>query len=162
MRAADHAQRSQRFMGVAAAAFGFAVVLLSAEAHAADPPTDGDGTTLIRTTDQPKIDFRPWRGHEARFGRELTWARWMMASETPSLDGDTSKPAPWLDLAAFRDEVALLRPHAGESALSAIGSMVIAGLPVVGVWRGGKLKQRHIVRGYFRGKGVAIGWRIEF
>jgi hypothetical protein len=158
MRTVDHAQRA---LGRAAfAAVGLAVSLLSAEAHAEDPPTDG--ATLIRTNVQPTIDFRPWRGQEARFGRELTWARWMMATESPTLDGDTTRPAPWLDLAAFREEVALLRPQAGESALTAIGSMVIAGLPVVGVWRGGKLKQRHIVRGYFRGKGIAIGWRIEF
>ena len=158
MRAANHAQRL--LSRGASALVGFAALLVCAEARAEDPPTDG--ATLIRTTVQPTIDFRPWRGQEARFGRELTWARWMMATETPSLDGDTTRPAPWLDLAAFRDDVALLRPQAGESALSAIGSMVIAGLPVVGVWRGGKLKQRHIVRGYFRGKGIAIGWRIEF
>lgn len=160
MRAANHAQRLVR--AGASAALGVAVLLVAGNARAEDPPTDG--ATLIRTTAvQPKIDFRPWRGHEARFGRELTWARWMMAGEaTPLRDGDTIKPAPWLDLAAFRDEVALLRPQAGESALSAIGSMVIAGLPVLGVWRGGKLKQRHILRGYFRNRGIAIGWRIEF
>jgi len=160
MRAADHAQRLVR--GAASAALGIAVLLVAGNARAEDPPTEG--ATLSHTTGvQPTIDFRPWRGQEARFGRELTWARWMMAGETPSsLDGDTTKPAPWLELAAFRDEVALLRPHAGESALSAVGSMVIAGLPVLGVWRGGKLKQRHIVRGYFRNRGIALAWRIEF
>jgi hypothetical protein len=157
MRASEHATRAR---GGAAAALGLAAWMTAGEARAEDPPTDG--ATLIRTTAQPTVDFRPWRGHEARFGRELTWARWMMASDTPTLEGDdTSSAAPWLDLAALRGDVAL-RPQAGESVLSAIGSMVIAGLPVVGVWRGGKLKQRHIVRGYFRGKGIAIGWRIEF
>ncbi len=158
MRNANHAVRRARWG--APVAVGLATWLAFGDARAEDPPIDG--ATLIRTTGQPTIDFRPWRGHEARLGRDLTWARWMMASETPPLDGDTSQPAPWLDFAAFRDEVTLLRPHAGETALSAIGSMVTAGLPVLGVWKGGRLKQRHSVRGYFRGRGVALGWRIEF
>ncbi len=131
-------------------------------AAADDPPTDG--ATLLRssTTAAPTFELRPWRGLESRLGRDLTWARWMMASDAPTLHSEDPRAAPWLDLASFRDEIALLRPHAGESAISAIGSVVTAGLPMVGVWRRGRLVQRHVLRGYFRGRGVALAWRIEF
>lgn len=127
------------------------------------PPPDGDGATLLRrSTAEPAYELRPWRGLEARFGRDLTWARWMMAGDSTQLDEGPSRSAPWLALASFRDEQALLRPAAGETAVSAIGSMVTAGLPVLGVWRDGRLRQRHILRGYYRGRGLAIAWRIEF
>lgn len=136
-------------------------------AKAEDPPADG--ATLVRsTTTDPGFVLRPWRGLEARMGRDLTWARWMMAGDgaTPDLgQGPSADPhaaAPWLNLASFRDEAALMRPHAGESAVSAIGSMVTAGLPVLAVWRGGKLRARHVLRGYFRNRGLALAWRIEF
>jgi hypothetical protein len=139
----------------------------AATAKAEDPPVDG--ATLVRsTTTDPAFVLRPWRGLEARMGRDLTWARWMMAGDgaTPDLgqgpNVDTHAAAPWLDLASIRDEAALMRPRAGESAVSAIGSMVTAGLPVLAVWRGGKLRARHVLRGYFRNRGVALAWRIEF
>ena len=40
--------------------------------------------------------------------------------------------------------------------------MMVAGLPVLGIVRGGKVRQRHFVRAFFRSKGVALVWRIEF
>lgn len=98
-------------------------------------------------------------------GRDLTWARWIMAGDAPSSSTsgpDPRQPAPWLGLATFRDEPAMARPHAGESAISAIGSIATAGLPVLKVWRDGKLRARHTIRGYFRGRGIALAWRIEF
>lgn len=159
MRNRNHALRLAR--RVAPAVVGVLALGWSASAVAADdPPTDG--ATLIRSSAEPTFELRPWRGLENRFGRELTWARYMMAGDVPAVGSDDSRAAPWLDLASFRGDQALLRPQAGESAVSAIGSMVIAGLPVLGVWRGGRLKQRHVLRGYFRGRGVALAWRIEF
>lgn len=67
-----------------------------------------------------------------------------------------------LDLAQMRGDVLLQRPGAGASALTALGSVATAGLPVLGIWRDGRLRQRHSLRAYSRGRGFAIAWRIEF
>ncbi len=149
------------FRRLAPSALGVLAFASAGEALADDPPQDG--AVLVRSAiDQPTLDFRPWRGLEARLGREMTWARWMMAGEVPTTDPDDTSTAPWLDLASFRGEQNLLRPQAGETAISALGSVVTAGLPVLTVRRGGKLRSRHVLRGYYRSRGLALAWRIEF
>lgn len=122
---------------------------------------DDEGAMLVRKN-QLAPAFRPWAGHEARLGREMTWARWMMANEESRVAQDESNPAPWLDLAAFRDGPAYARPDAEASAISALGSLVTAGLPMLQVRRDGRIRQRHSLRGYFRGRGLSLAWRIEF
>lgn len=128
-------------------------------AHADD---DGEGPMLVRKNPLAPT-FRPWAGLEARLGREMTWARWMMANDQPMrVSDDEPDAAPWLDLAAFRDGPAYARPDAEASAISALGSLVTAGLPMLAVRRDGRIRQRHSLRGYFRGRGLSLAWRIEF
>jgi hypothetical protein len=127
----------------------------------ADDDEDAEGATLVRKT-QLAPTFRPWAGLEARLGREMTWARWMMANDESRALQDETNPAPWLDLAVFRDGPAYARPDAETSAISALGSLVTAGLPMLQVRRDGRIRQRHSLRGYFRGRGLSLAWRIEF
>lgn len=122
---------------------------------------------LLRTDAASKPGtLRPWLGQENRLGRELTWARWLMAADDslaaqPADARDRSEQLV-LDLAQMRGDVLLQRPGAGASALTALGSVATAGLPVLGIWRDGRLRQRHSLRAYSRGRGFAIAWRIEF
>ena len=70
--------------------------------------------------------------------------------------------AAWLGISDLRADQWQTRPVALTTTASALGSMLIAGLPVVGVVKDGRLRQRHFIRGFFRSKGVALVWRIEF
>lgn len=127
-----------------------------------EPPSDG--ATLMRRVDRdpPPPELRPWRGLEPRFGREMTWSRWMLADMPIGNDDDGHRQAPWLDLADLRGDALQLRPEATSSAISALGSVTTAGLPMLGVFKNGRLRQRHFLRAFFRSKGVALVWRIEF
>lgn len=131
----------------------------TARADEGEPPADGVSLVHVEP-DPPRIELRPWRGLEARYGRELNWARWMLA-DVPSLDGDY-RYAPWLGVSDLRADGLQARHEATTSAVSAIGSVATAGLPMLGVRRNGKIVQRHFLRGYFRTRGVAVVWRIEF
>ena len=139
-----------------------AAMTSSSTARAADGPP-ADGATLMRVEqDPPRLELRPWRGLEPRFGRELTWSRWML-SDVPALDAEGGeRGAPWLDLADLRGDAWTYRPEAASSAVSALGSVTTAGLPMLGVFRNGRLKQRHFLRAFFRSRGVSLVWRIEF
>lgn len=164
----QHGDGRRRAGRVCALVLAGGVAGAAGQARADEPEPPVDGATLIRTEGNAgPVALRPWLGLEWRVGRELTWARWMMAgdalgSDTPRGDDETREEAPWLDLAAFRGDLMLQRPEAGASAVSAVASTLFAGLPMLGVWRDGKLRQRHVLRSYFRGRGVAIAWRIEF
>jgi hypothetical protein len=133
-----------------------------ADARADESEQDEDGATLVRTStpDPPPETASTLE----RFARELTWARWFLAEEVPTAPDSLSptlRPA-MLDLADIRADHWQTRPVALTTTASALGSMLVAGLPVLGVVKGGKLRQRHFVRAFFRNKGVALVWRIEF
>jgi hypothetical protein len=133
-----------------------------ARADEGEVPADEETTIVKIQPARPRPELRPWRGLEARYGRELTWSRWMLA-DAPALDGEPMhRGAQWLNVADLRADGLQGRPHAGSSAVSAIGSVAIAGLPMVGVRRNGKMTQRHFLRAYFRTRGVSLVWRIEF
>lgn len=153
---APRARACSRSFGIA-----LALPLLGVPVFASAADDDGEGATLVRKTKLAPT-FRPWAGHEARLGREMTWARWMMANDEIRLSDDEPNAAPWLDLAAFRDGPLYARPDAEASAISALGSLVTAGLPMLAVRRDGRIRQRHSLRGYFRGRGLSLAWRIEF
>ncbi len=132
----------------------------SARADEGEPPEDG--TTLRVEADPPPVQLRPWRGLEPRFGRELTWSRWMLSDVPAAGDEEARREAPWLDLADMRGDSFQARPEATSSAVSALGSVMTAGLPMMGVYKNGRMRQRHFLRGYFRSRGVSLVWRIEF
>ncbi|MBC8067124.1 MAG: hypothetical protein IAG13_02230 [Deltaproteobacteria bacterium] len=153
--------RSNHGLLLAAIAAGAA---WSSSARAAEKAAPREGVTLVRVEqDPPRLDLRPWRGLEPRFGRELTWSRWMLA-DAPGTSSDESshEAGPWLDLADMRGDAWQARPEAASSAVSALGSVMTAGLPVLGVYRNGRVVQRHLLRGYFRSRGVSLVWRIQF
>ncbi|MBX7078669.1 MAG: hypothetical protein K1X88_05730 [Nannocystaceae bacterium] len=123
-----------------------------------------DGAVLLRSADAPVVSLRPWLT-EMRAGRELTWTRWIMAGDGGSaLDpfAPQRREQLVLGLAEMRGDVLVHRPGAGATALTAVGSVASAGLPVLGIRRDGKLVQRHSLRMYSRGRGLALAWRIEF
>jgi hypothetical protein len=133
-------------------------------ARAAEQSSPRDGATLVRVEqDPPRLDLRPWRGLESRYGRELTWSRWML-SDAPGTGSDdpNHEAGPWLNLADLRGDAWQARPEAASSAVSALGSVMTAGLPMLGVYRNGRVVQRHLLRGYFRSRGVSLVWRIQF
>lgn len=137
----------------------------SAWASADEPEPSEDGPALVRQS-TPEPAPQPTVTALERFARELTWARWILADDADSQGPDSLSPtlrrAPWLDLADLRTDHWQARPVALTATASAVGSMVVAGLPVLGIVRGGKVRQRHFVRAFFRSKGVALVWRIEF
>lgn len=136
----------------------------SADASADEPAPTEDGPALVR---QSTPDPAPPATVTAleKLARELTWARWILADDAPpgpdSLS-PTLRRGAWLDLSDLRADHWQARPVALTTTASALGSMMVAGLPVLGIVKGGKVRQRHFVRAFFRSKGVALVWRIEF
>lgn len=152
-----------------AAALGLGCALasmLGRPAHADEGEPPSDGAVLLRTDAAATPGtLRPWLGQENRLGRELTWARWLMAGDSINAQPTDARERAEqlvLDLAQMRGDALLQRPGAGASALTALGSVAAAGLPVLGIWRDGRLRQRHSLRAYSRGRGFAVAWRIEF
>jgi hypothetical protein len=142
----------------------FAVIAAcSGNARADEGEASTEDVTLVRLEQQrAQLQLRPWRGLESRYGRELNWSRWML-SDVPTLDPDSAhRGEPWLDLADLRGDAWHARPEAASSAVSALGSVMTAGLPMIGVRRNSRIVQRHFLRGYFRSRGVSLVWRIEF
>ncbi|MFO0634604.1 MAG: hypothetical protein U0168_17310 [Nannocystaceae bacterium] len=139
------------------------VLATAAPARADEGAEPQDGAVLLRSADAPVVSLRPWLT-EMRAGRELTWTRWIMAGDGGSLDpfAPQRREQLVLGLAEMRGDLLVHRPGAGATALTAAGSVAAAGLPVLGVRRDGKLVQRHSLRVYSRGRGLALAWRIEF
>jgi hypothetical protein len=150
-----------RWRGLAIAATLAAVVLASADARADEPEPTEDGTSL--TMQSGPVEPQPEPTALQRLG-ELTWARWMLSEEveTPMTPSPTLPRGPWLDLADMRSDHWTARPVAITATASAFASMVSAGMPFLRVVKNGKLRQRHCLRAFFKSRGVAISWRIEF
>ncbi len=127
-------------------------------------PDSENGATLVRTA-TPEPEPQTLSTLE-RFARELTWARWILAEDAPTLNpefvGPALPPPALLGVADFRADNWQARPMALATTASALGSTLIAGLPVLGVVRNGKIRQRHFVRAFFKSRGVSLVWRIEF
>lgn len=146
-----------------------AVAILAAwpcdDARADESDAPDDGATLVRNSSP---DPEPETASTLlKFARELTWARWILADDgqqaTPEgMIGPTMPRASTLGLTDLRGDHWQAPPMALAATASALGSTLIAGLPVLGVVRGGKVRQRHFVRAFFRSRGVALVWRIEF
>jgi hypothetical protein len=136
----------------------------SAEARADETEPPEDGTALVRSSSTDPAQ-EPTVTTLEKFARELSWSRWILADQAPSAPDAVSPTLPraaWLGLSDLRADHWQSRPVALTTTASAVGSMLIAGLPVVGVVKDGKLRQRHFIRGFFRSRGVALVWRIEF
>jgi hypothetical protein len=125
---------------------------------------EDDGAALVRSTAvEPAPEPTPTTLET--FARELNWSRWLLADEAPTTPDSVSPTLPraaWLPLTDLRADQWQARPVALTTTASALGSMLVAGLPVLGVVKDGKLRQRHFLRGYFRSRGIALVWRIEF
>jgi len=133
-----------------------------ARADETDPPEDG--TSLLRSSSADPAPEASTTTLE-KFARELNWARWILADDaatTPDAVSPTLPRAAWLGLSDLRADHWQARPVAITTTASAVGSMLVAGLPVLGVIKNGKLRQKHFVRGFFRSRGVMLVWRIEF
>jgi hypothetical protein len=155
-----------------------AVAVLAAwpcdDARADESDAPEDGATLVRNSSPdpshgaPRLQPEPETASTLlQFARELTWARWILADDgqqaTPEgMIGPTMPRASTLGLTDLRGDHWQAPPMALAATASALGSTLIAGLPVLGVVRGGKVRQRHFVRAFFRSRGVALVWRIEF
>lgn len=135
-----------------------------ADARADESEATEDGPTLVRNA-SPDPEPQTLSTFE-RFARELTWARWMLAEDVPivnpELVGPALPPPALLGPADLRADHWQSRPMALTTTASALGSSLIAGLPVLGVVRNGKIRQRHFVRAFFKSRGVSLVWRIEF
>jgi hypothetical protein len=66
------------------------------------------------------------------------------------------------EVADPRLELWTTRPEAAASAASALGSLLAGGLPVIAVRKFGAVRARHSLRPWFRSRGVALVWRVEF
>jgi hypothetical protein len=105
----------------------------------------------------------PVPGAEHRLGRDLAWSRLMLADDLALRATDDDDGRPQLrEVADPRLELWTTRPDAAASAASALGSMLAGGLPVIAVRRFGVVRQRHSLRPWFRSRGVALVWRVEF
>jgi hypothetical protein len=135
-----------------------------AEARADEGEAAEDGTALVRSTTTDPVP-EPTPTTLETFARELNWSRWILADEAPTTPDSVSPMLPraaWLGLTDLRGDQWQARPVALTTTASAVGSMLIAGLPVLKVVKDGRLRQRHFLRGFFRSKGIALVWRIEF
>jgi hypothetical protein len=145
------------------------IVAAAGTAHADDPaPESGDdddvavferGAAKLTTT-----PLAPLRGSEHRLGRDLAWSRLMLADDLAlrATDDDDGRVPQLRDVADPRLELWTTRPDAVASAASALGSLLAGGLPMIAVRRFGAVRQRHSLRPWFRSRGVALVWRVEF
>jgi hypothetical protein len=146
-----------------AAIAGFALYGVASKASAA-PSNEPVTIESDATIETPQLD--PVRGLEARFARDLTWARLSLEGDysTPGAGSQMEqlRPPSLLQGLDLRNDLWTAAPGAGASVATAATSLMTSGLSMFKVLRDGKLRQRHAIRCFFRSNGIKLAWRIEF
>jgi hypothetical protein len=162
VRRSRRATVSRSLVGIVA---GLALLGIAGPVSAAD----SDEPLVVQTSPAlPVAELAPVRGLELRVARDLVWSRLSLADDAPDQPLE-----PGLDMTVLRasslfagidprQDLWTATPGAMTSVATAATSLMTRGMSMFEVLRGGKIRQRHTIRCFFRSSGIKLAWRIEF